>query len=135
MILLGLGLDVVDIQMMAEKCFGNPLGGFRENNFTEGEIRYAQEHYPKNPIESLSVRWAAKEAFIKALDMANLGHERLIPQVNNHDIEIVSDSQNRPSIVLYRQVKQVATQLGVKRVSLSLSHDGNYGAAVVILEG
>lgn len=133
--ILGIGLDIVDLTMMAEKCFGNPLGGFRENNFTEGEIRYAEEHYPQNPIESLSVRWAAKEAFLKALDMANLGHERLIKQIDNRDIEVVSDAQKRPSIVLHNQVSQVAAQLGVKRISLSLSHDGNYAAAVVILEG
>ncbi len=132
--ILGLGLDIVDLTMMAEKCFGNPLGGFRENNFTEGEIRYAEEHYPKNPIESLSVRWAAKEAFLKALDMVNLGHERLIKQVNNREIEIVSDDQSRPTILLHGQVKSVAAQLKVSRISLSLSHDGNYAAAVVILE-
>lgn len=75
---------------------------------------------------SRAARFAAKEALAKAL--ATTGG------LEWHDAEIVRNAAGRPEIVMRGTVLARAEQLGVRRVHLSLSHDGGHAIAMVVCE-
>ena len=123
--ILGIGIDLVDVSRVEAIIF-RWQQKFLKRVFTDAEIRYCNNK--KNPAQRFATRFAAKEAFIKALFPK--GQEG----VSYRDIEI--DQKNlRPIINLYGKVKESAVEMGVARIHVMLSHDGNYGIANVILEG
>lgn len=122
--ILGIGVDLVDVSRI-EGIIYRWNQRFLKRIFTDAEIRYCNNK--KNPAQRFATRFAAKEAFIKALFPKNQ------EGVNYHDIEI-DQMNNRPVVNLYGSVKQSATDMGVNRIHVMLSHDGNYGIANVILE-
>ena len=97
---------------------------FFERVFTSGEIEYC---FQKNvPYPSLAVRFAAKEALIKAI-----GSE--IP-VNMKNIEIISHESGRPSIMVKEEVEKFFKAQKIKHCHISLSHEREYGVGSVVLE-
>lgn len=123
--ILGIGVDLVDVSRIEAIIF-RWNQRFLKRIFTDIEIRYCNNK--KNPAQRFATRFAAKEAFIKAL------YPKGQEGVNYRDIEI-DQLNRRPVINLYGKVKQSAEEMGVKRTHVMLSHDGNYGVANVILEG
>ena len=122
--ILGIGIDLVDVSRVEAIIF-RWQQKFLKRVFTDAEIRYCNNK--KNPAQRFATRFAAKEAFIKALFPK--GQEG----ISYRDIEV--DQKNmRPIINLYGKVKESAAELGVSRIHVMLSHDGNYGIANVILE-
>lgn len=116
MAVVGVGIDVVDVDRFAESLARTP--GLAERLFTAGEAR----HSPA----SLAARFAAKEALAKALG-APIG-------LAWHDAEVVSESSGRPLLEIRGSVRSRAEELGVASVHLSLSHDAGIASAVVVLE-
>jgi len=114
--IIGLGIDVVDIERFAESLARTP--GLRDRVFNPDEAY--------RPIASLAARFAAKEAMAKALG-APVG-------LAWHDAEVVSESSGRPLMEIRGTVLARATELGVGSVHLSLSHDAGIASAVVVLE-
>ncbi|MBF0538626.1 MAG: holo-ACP synthase [Nitrospirae bacterium] len=90
--------------------------------FTEGESRYCLSR--SSPICSLSGRFAAKEAFIKACGRPTAFK----------DIEVVSDTSGKPSLRLHDGAEGCLRALGITASHLSISHERQYSVAVVILE-
>jgi holo-[acyl-carrier protein] synthase len=123
--ILGIGVDLVDVNRI-EAIIYRWQQRFLKRVFTDVEIRYCNNK--KNPAQRFATRFAAKEAFIKALFPKNQ------EGICYRDIEI-DQKDNRPAVNLYGTVKEAATQMGVKRTHVMLSHDGNYSIANVILEG
>ncbi|KPK32437.1 MAG: hypothetical protein AMK70_10685 [Nitrospira bacterium SG8_35_1] len=80
----------------------------------------------KVPYPSLAVRFAAKEALIKAI-----GSEIA---VNMKDVEVISHESGRPSIRVKGKVEKFFTEKGIKLSHLSLSHEREYGIGCVVLE-
>ncbi len=119
----GIGIDLVKISRMksAIEKWGK---SFLKRIFTEDEIAYCYER--KEPYPSLSVRFAAKEAFVKAI-----GSELHIPLTH---IEIINDKSGRPSIKPKGEIKQFFKKKSIRRCHLSLSHEKEYGIAYVVLE-
>ncbi|KQW48806.1 4'-phosphopantetheinyl transferase [Nocardioides sp. Root1257] len=115
--IIGVGIDVVDIERFGESLTRTP--GLRDRLFTPGEAG--------RPLASLAARFAAKEALAKALG-APVG-------LHWHDAEIVSESSGRPLFELRGSVRARADELGVASVHVSLSHDAGISSAVVVLEG
>ncbi len=114
--ILGVGVDLVDIARFSESLSRTP--GLRERLFTEAEATL--------PVESLAARFAAKEAIAKALGApAGLSWQ---------DCEVVRDDGGRPVFVLRGTVAAAADALGATRSHLSLSHDGGFATAYVVLE-
>lgn len=113
---LGVGIDVVDIDRFAESLERTP--GLRERLFTPDEAGRS--------VASLAARFAAKEAIAKALG-APVG-------MAWHDAEVVSEASGRPRLDIRGTVAARAEALGVVSVHLSLSHDAGVASAVVILE-
>jgi holo-[acyl-carrier protein] synthase len=79
------------------------------------------------PPNSLAARFAAKEAFAKALG-APVGLHWL-------DAEVHRGADGRPHLTMQGTVAARAAQLGVRRTHVSLSHDAGIASAVVIVEG
>ena len=94
--------------------------------FTDGEIAYCMAR--KNHAESLAARFAAKEAGAKAL---GTGISR---GVSWREFEVRRAPGQRPELHLSGRAAQIAAQLGIRRLSLSLSHSRLESIAVVIAE-
>jgi len=97
---------------------------FLRRVFTESEIAYS--YGKKEPFLSLSVRFAAKEAFIKAI-----GSE--IP-VALTDIEVTNYGSGRPFIEVRGGLRSFFEERAIRCAHLSLSHEREYGVACVIVE-
>ncbi len=95
--------------------------------FTEGEKAYALAQ--KDPAPHLAARFAAKEAFLKALGLG------LREGISWQDIEVVRDSLGKPSLCLTGKAAEIASRRNLLETHLSYSHDGDYAIATVILEG
>lgn len=123
--ILGIGVDLVDVRRFESIIF-RWQHRFLKRVFTDTEIRYCNTK--KHPAQRFATRFAAKEAFIKALlPKAQAG-------VRFADIEI-GEKDGRPMINLSGKVKDLAEEKKISRVHLMLSHDGDYGIANVVLEG
>lgn len=119
---LRVGLDLVDIRRIRESMerFG---GRFLTRLFSENEIAYARQAGDQC-AERLAARFAAKEAAIKALALAEAG-------VAWRDIEVRKLDDGACRLALHGKAAACATALGVSEIALSLSHDGDYAGAVV----
>lgn len=119
----GIGIDIVKIDRI--KTTVERWGRrFLERVFTEKEIAYCYEK--KEPYLSLSVRFAAKEALIKAI-----GSE--IP-LSFKDIEVMKYGSGRPFITIKGRLETFFKEKSIKCTHLSLSHEPEYGIACVVLE-
>ena len=119
----GIGIDIVQTSRIrsAVERWGRR---FLERVFTPDEISYA---YKKaDPFLSLAVRFAAKEAFIKASPKGQ--------SITLTDIEIVHHVNGRPLITLRGTAKKCMGELYASTIHLSLSHEKEYGVACVIIE-
>ncbi len=116
MAVIGVGIDVVDVERFEEALTRTP--SMRQRLFVGDEV--------DRPMASLAARFAAKEALAKALG-APSGMEW-------HDAEVISEDTGRPSFELRGTVLARADELGVRHVHLSLSHDAGIASASVVLE-
>ena len=131
--ILAIGHDVVDVPGFRAQL-AEPGSTFAARVFTARERSTASAR-PSDAAVHLAARWAAKEAFVKAWSGARYGLPPVHPDADWAEIEVVSDRWRRPKLVLHGEVKEHAEALGVRRMHLSLSHDGDVASAVVVLEG
>ena len=119
----GIGIDLVKIDRMkdAVEKWGDK---FLKRIFTKDEIAYCDER--KEPYLSLAVRFAAKEALIKAI-----GSEVFVPLT---DIEVVNNREGRPSIIAKGRLEEFFREKTISGCHLSLSHEREFGIASVVLE-
>jgi holo-[acyl-carrier protein] synthase len=115
-VIVGLGIDVVDIERFAASLGRTPA--LLSRLFTEEEQR-------RSP-PSLAARFAAKEALAKALG-APTGLAWL-------DAEVINESTGEPNFELRGSVLARAHEVGARTVHVSLSHDAGIASAVVVLE-
>jgi holo-[acyl-carrier protein] synthase len=120
----GIGIDIVKTERVREvvERWGEK---FLERVFTKDEICYAYKK--KDPFLPLSVRFAAKEAFIKALS-----HDQNIPLT---DIEVRNQDNGRPILELHGKAGEFLKLKEIQAIHLSLSHEKDYGVACVVIEG
>jgi holo-[acyl-carrier protein] synthase len=124
--LVGTGIDVVEIERIARSIerYGER---FLRRVFTAGEIAYCR--HKRNCAESFAARFAAKEAGAKAL---GTGIQYGIAWT---ELEVQRAPGHRPTLHFSGRALEIAERLGVKRVSLSLSHSRTLAIAAVHLEG
>ena len=123
--IVGLGLDLAEIDRIgaAIERHGRPI---LERLYTPQEIAYCETH--KNRFERYAARFAAKEAAMKALGTGwRLG-------VRWRDIEVRKEPSGKPTLNLDGVARQIADRLGVKNISLTITHSGNLALAEVIFE-
>jgi holo-[acyl-carrier protein] synthase len=121
----GIGVDLVNITRMgrAIERWGNR---FITRIFTPREIDFCAQG-PRS-VSRFSLRFAAKEAFSKAL---GLGMRR---GIRWRDIEVFHHPSGRPDLVVAGKARMVCHQEGISRWHLTLSDEAGYGIAVVVLE-
>ena len=123
--LVGVGVDLMDVaRMEAQSQQGG--AGFLEGLFTQREIAYCTAKH--HPAQHFAARFAAKEAFFKALGVD--GKRGLAWR----EVEVVNHESGRPLLVLHGQTQQVAQGKDVKAIHLSLSHAGGMAIAQLVLE-
>ncbi len=123
--ILSIGVDIVEVYRIRETIERTPR--FIERVYTEAERSYC-ESKGAAAAQSYAARFAAKEAFLKALKTGWSG------KITWHDIEIVSDENRVPSLKIANEAKKLVDEMGATEVHLSISHTTEHAVAQVILE-
>jgi len=122
---IGTGIDIVNIERI-ERMMARWGNLFLGRVFTEKEIVWCQKR--ARPPECFAIRFAAKEAFLKAIGWGLRNGIQWI------DIEVENDPMGKPLFSFHRKAKEVCETLRVKNALLTLSHDRPYAVAHVLLE-
>lgn len=122
--IVGIGLDLAEVARIEQALerFGER---FINRCFTPGEQAICLSR--PRPASALAMRFAAKEAFSKAagLGMRGLGWR---------EIEVVHDPRGKPSLALHGRALAWIQANGVRASHVSLTDEGGFAAAVVVLE-
>lgn len=123
--LYGVGIDLIRVDRLANSLtrWGER---FTSRVFTSSELAACGQR--KKQATCLATRFAAKEAFVKAL-----GRGMRSPVLWT-DIEVQNNDLGKPEICLSPRALAFCRELGIQSWHLSLTDDGDYGAAVVVLE-
>lgn len=119
----GVGTDIVDVHRLAASL--RRQGAFAETVFTGEERRFceAQPH----PERHYAARFAAKEAFLKALGLG------VFSGVALQEIEVVREASGRPRLRLGPSAAAALRAVGGDDALVSLSHDGDMALAFVVV--
>lgn len=123
--IVGLGLDIAEIDRI-EAAIRRHGVAFLERLFTPAEVSYCEGY--KHKFERYAARFAAKEAAMKALG-TGWSHG-----VRWRDIEVTREATGKPTLQLAGAALQIADRLGVRNISVSITHSGNLALAQVIFE-
>jgi holo-[acyl-carrier protein] synthase len=123
--IVGTGVDLAEVRRIRASIerFG---ARFIERIYTPAEIAYVERK--ANRWERYAARFAAKEAGMKAIG-TGWRHG-----VRWQDFEVANLPSGKPTLLLHGVAARVADRLGVRNVSLSLTHTAELGMAHVILE-
>ncbi|MCI0496024.1 holo-ACP synthase [candidate division KSB1 bacterium] len=124
--IFGIGIDIIEVARI-EKQIEAESNSFVNKIFTDNEVRYCETKI-KNKAQNYAARFAAKEAFFKALGTG------WRDGLSWKDIEIENDDLGKPSILLTGKSKQIIQENNISTVHVSLSHIREIAVAVVILE-
>ncbi|MGB9836841.1 MAG: holo-ACP synthase [Candidatus Saccharicenans sp.] len=120
----GIGVDLIEVDRVEEKLKRTP--GLKEKLFTSLEIAYCESKH--SPALHYAARFAAKEAFMKALGTGWSGG------VKFSEVEIRNLETGQPVLELFGRAKEIFESKGLSRAHVSLSHLKTYAVAIVILE-
>ena len=127
MSVLGTGIDIVE-NYRVKKLLLNKKSSFENKVFTNNEIAYCKKKL--NISNCYSKRFAAKEAFVKAL---GTGFRK---NINFKDIEILNNGYGKPCLLISKKViNKIKILFKVKKfnISLSISDEKKYSIACVII--
>jgi holo-[acyl-carrier protein] synthase len=121
------GIDLVDFPRIADMVERHG-DRFVHRVFTAAEQAYARSN--RNTIEKYAGRFAAKEAVLKLLGTGWRG------RIAWTDVEVTNDSSGRPEVTLSGEVKVIAERMGVRQISISITHTANFAiaSAVALIE-
>ncbi len=120
--IFGIGTDIIEIARV-ESAIAKVA--FKQKVFSVREISYCDS---AKKTESYAARFAAKEAFFKALGTG--WRDGMI--IN--EVEILNDDLGKPYIVLSGITADKVAAMGVKHIHVSLSHIKSHAIAFVTLE-
>ena len=121
--IIGIGTDIIEINRVRQ-AVGREI--FKQKVFTAAEQNYCESR-GKQFAASYAARFAAKEAFFKALGTG------IFTELT--EVEVKNNSQGQPEIFLYGKAKNFSEDKGVKKIFLALSHSKDFATAVCVLEG
>ena len=127
MSILGTGIDIVENYRLKKLLF-KKKSNFKNKIFTNNEIAYCEKK--SNITNCYSKRFAAKEAFVKALGTGFRNN------INFKDIEVVKNHYGKPYLLINKKViNKIKTLFKVKKfnVLLSISDETKYAIASVII--
>ncbi|MGF1753216.1 holo-ACP synthase [Vibrio makurazakiensis] len=125
MAVVGLGTDIAEIERV-EKALSRSGDAFAERILSESEYQVFQQLKQKGRY--LAKRFAAKEAASKALGTG------IALGVTFHDFVINNDDKGKPILTLHNKASQIAADLDVRSIHLTISDERHYAVATVLLE-
>ena len=122
--IIGIGTDIVEVERIAQKIQKNI--GFKELVFANAEINYCETK--KHVYQHFAARFAAKEAFFKALGTgwANGTHF--------NEVVVLDEAEGKPYIQLLGETKNTLQHLNTEQILLSISHTPFSAIAFVIIQ-
>jgi holo-[acyl-carrier protein] synthase len=125
-LVLGIGIDIVEIARV-RRLMERWQERFLRRVFTDEELAYADAR--RDPAEHLAARFAAKEATLKALGTG------LSMGVRWREMEVRRVRGQRPTLALSGRTAELGAARGIRRLHVSLTHDGGLAVAQVLAEG
>ena len=119
------GIDIVEVYRIAETMTRTPR--FTERVFTDAERAYCDAKGAA-AAQSYAGRFAAKEAFLKALQTGWRG------KITWHDIEILSDDRGVPILNIKGEASELFRKSGATRSHITISHTSGHAVAQIIFE-
>lgn len=121
--MIGIGVDVVEIERFRRSLERTPT--MRERLFTETELAYVA---PQNdPVPSLAVRFAAREAVMKSLGLG-------LGAFGFHEVWVERAESGAPSLAFAGRAAELSAEAGVSRWHVSLTHSDLVAVAYVVAE-
>lgn len=124
-LILGVGIDIIEISRFARD--DDDAKALAKRIFTSDELKYCTSK--SSPARHLAARFAAKEAFVKALGIG------LSCGMSWREIAVEQDEAGKPVVRLSGGAEIEASKRSVERIHISLSHSSSQAVAVVVLEG
>jgi holo-[acyl-carrier protein] synthase len=112
-----LGIDIIKVERIAAALRKHG------DRFPRRVLTEAEQRYVRNRPQNFAGRWAAKEAVSKVLGLGVRG-------VGWTEIEIQRLPTGAPAVKLHRRAARRAEQLGMSRIAVSISHEGDYAVAI-----
>lgn len=120
-LVIGVGIDAVDVERFRRSLERTPT--LRERLFTTAELAYVR---PKaDPVPSLAVRFAAREAVMKAMGVG-------LGAFGFHDVWVDRAESGAPSLVVTGSAAALAAERGITTFHLSLTHTSSSAIAFVV---
>ena len=123
MSIYGIGTDLVNVERIARAM---EKRGFSERVFTPAEIAYCSAR--RHSYEHFAARFAAKEAFMKAIGSG------WSETADFREIEVVAGNNGAPELVLHGKTRENFVQNKLRPARVSLSHTSTHALAFVIIE-
>lgn len=123
--IVGTGVDIAETSRI-EQSLNRHGERFIKRICTPQEIAYCERF--KNKAERYAARFAAKEAAFKALGTGWSNGVRWL------DVEVTHQPSGKPELVLSGRARDVARELRVARMAVSISHADRYVVAQVVFE-
>ena len=122
--IFGIGTDLIEVERVAEKM--EKKAGFKELVFSASEIIYCEASTFK--YEHYAARFAAKEAFLKALGTGWRSGTAF------NEIEIYNDEEGKPEMRFQGITATTVADLKLGKIFVSLTHLKTMACAMVIIE-
>lgn len=123
--IVSIGTDIIEVNRIRETIERTPR--FLDRVFTDREREYC-EAKGAAAAQSYAARFAAKEAFLKAIKTGWRG------EITWQNIEICVDGDGAPDLLITGEARRILDKLGADRVHVSLSHTHEHATAQVVLE-
>ena len=123
--ILGVGIDVVHPQRLRR---WQKIPGLLERFYHSEELAQCRKRAGDAAVLSLAARFAAKEAFGKALGSGLAG-------LSLRDMAVMNNPLGKPELQLTGSAKAALERLGGTRVFISLSHEKEAVLAMCVIEG
>jgi holo-[acyl-carrier protein] synthase len=121
----GIGIDLVKMPRIrqAMETWGER---FQQKVFTDRERAFCLSK--PQPTRYWAMRFAAKEAFSKAIGLG------MRQGLRWKDIEVTANRFGKPELILHGRAREISSQAGISNSFLTLTDEGDYALAVVVLE-
>ena len=125
--IFGIGVDLMSVKRMSDvvERWGEK---FTSRIFTDREADYCFSRSKSKSVSSLAMRFAAKEAFSKALGLG------ISKGIEWRDIEVINDHHGRPELNITGKALMFCRKSGIEKWHVSLSDERDFCIAFVVLE-
>lgn len=120
----GIGTDIIEVERI--RRFVSKGDAFKQRAFTPDEITYCDSY--RDPAPFYAARFAAKEAYVKALGTGFTGG------IGFNQVEVIHVELGKPEIRLSGKAKEITEEKGIKTIHVSISHIKEWANAIVVLE-